>query len=61
MRQIISLIVVLISIMPLKAEAEEIIKKGESLNLERCVEIALKIQPALMAAMSTADASQSRI
>jgi outer membrane protein TolC len=61
MRQIISLIVFLILTMPLKAGAEEIIKKGESLNLERCVEIALKIQPAIMAAMSTADASQSRI
>jgi outer membrane protein TolC len=61
MRQIISLIVVLISIMPIKAEAQEIIKRGESLNLERCIEIALKIQPAIMAAMSTTDASKSRI
>jgi outer membrane protein len=61
MRQIISLIVVLISIMPLKAEAEEIIKKGESLNLERCIEIALKRQPAIIAAMNTANANESKI
>jgi outer membrane protein len=47
--------------MPLKAGAEEIIKKGESLNLERCIEIALKRQPAIIAAMSTANASQSKI
>jgi outer membrane protein len=60
-RQIISLIVFLILTMPLKAGAEEIIKKGESLNMERCKEIALKMQPAIIAAMSTADASRSRI
>jgi len=47
--------------MPLKAGAEEIIKRGESLNLERCIEVALKIQPAIMAAMSSTDASKSRI
>jgi outer membrane protein len=61
MRQIISLILFLILTMPLKAGAEEIIKKGESLNLERCIEIALKRQPAIIAAMSTANASQSKI
>jgi outer membrane protein TolC len=47
--------------MPFKAGAEEIIKKGELLNMERCIEIALKRQPAIIAAMNTANASQSRI
>ncbi|MEW6001598.1 MAG: TolC family protein [Nitrospirota bacterium] len=61
MRQCIALISFLILIMPFQAEAEEIIKKGESLNLERCIEIALKRQPAIIAAMNTANASQSRI
>ena len=61
MRQFISLILFLMLIMPFKAGAEEIIKKGESLNLERCIEIALKRQPAIIAAMNTANASQSRI
>jgi outer membrane protein len=60
-RQIISLMVFLILTMPLKAGAQEIIKKDESLNLERCIEIALKMQPAIMAAMSTANANQSKI
>ena len=33
-----------------QAGAEEIIKKGEPLNLERCIEIALKMQPNIFAA-----------
>jgi outer membrane protein len=61
MRKFISLILFLMLIMPFKAGADEIIKKGESLNMERCTEIALKMQPAISAAMSTADASRSRI
>lgn len=44
-----------------KAETEEIIKKGESLNLARCLEIGLKLQPNIIAALNTADASQHRI
>jgi outer membrane protein TolC len=61
LKQFVPLILFLIFIMPFKAGAEEIIKKGESLNMERCIEIALKRQPAIIAAMSTANASQSRI
>jgi len=61
LKQFVPLILFLIFIMPFKAGAEEIIKKGESLNLERCIEIALKRQPAIIAAMNTANASQSRI
>jgi TolC family type I secretion outer membrane protein len=47
--------------MPFNTGAEDIIKKGESLNLERCIEIALKRQPVIIAAMSTANANQSKI
>ncbi len=46
---------------PFEAGAQEIIKKGESLNLERCVEIALKMQPNILAATGTLRATESRI
>lgn len=51
----------LIFIMPFKAGAEEVIKKGELLNLERCIEIALKLQPNIIAAINTVNVNQSRI
>ena len=61
MRQIISLIALLILIMPFNAGADEIIKKDEVLKLERCVEIALKKQPNIIAAMNTVSINQSRV
>jgi outer membrane protein TolC len=61
MKKFIPIIFFLIFIMPLKAEAQEIIKKGESLNLERCVEIALKMQPSIVAAAHNVNANVSRI
>jgi outer membrane protein len=61
MKLFIFFIAFLISAMPLSVNAEEIIKKGESLNLERGIEIALKMQPAIISAMNTANASRSRI
>jgi outer membrane protein TolC len=54
-------ILFLICIIPLRAEAEEIIRKGESLNLERCIEIALQMQPDLLAAKSSVNASETRV
>ena len=48
-------------LIPPKVKGEEIIKKGESLNLERCVEIALKMHPDIAAAKNTVNASESRI
>jgi outer membrane protein len=51
----------LIFAIPLTVNAEEIIKKGESLNLERCIEIALKMQPNITAAVHSVDASVSRV
>lgn len=61
MRLIIPFIIFLTFIVPLPVEAEEIIKKGEFLNLERCIEIALKRQPAIVAALNTVNINQSRI
>jgi outer membrane protein len=61
MRQIISLMVFLILSMSVKAGAEDIIKKGEFLNLDRCIAIAIQRQPTIIAAMNTANASQSKI
>ena len=51
----------LIISVPFEAGAQEIIKKGESLNVERCVEIALKMQPNILAATGTVRATESRI
>ena len=48
-------------IIPFKAVAEEAIKKGEMLNLQRCIEIAIKRHPNIIAAMSTVDVNRSRI
>lgn len=43
------------------AHAEEIIKKGEVLSLKRCIEIALKKQPSIVAATGSKKATESRI
>lgn len=61
MIQCITLILFLILIVPFKAESEDIIKHDESLNLERCIEIALKMQPNIVAATSTVNANMSRV
>ncbi len=61
MKHFIPIMVVLLLIIPFKVRAEEIIKKGEALNLERCVEIALKIHPNIIAAKNTINVNESRI
>lgn len=61
MKRLVILMIVLICAFPLEVKAEEIIKKGETLNLERCIEIALKMQPNVMAATSTVNVNESRI
>lgn len=48
-------------LMPSEGRAEDLIKKGEVLNLERCIEIALKMQPTIMAAANTVNATESRV
>jgi outer membrane protein len=61
MRQVILLIFVFILITPFKVHADDPIKKGESLTLERCIEIALKMQPNITAAAQGVNASASRV
>ena len=60
MKRFILFIALAIIIVPFEAGAEEIIKKGESLNLERCVEIALKLQPTITAAAYNVNVNESR-
>ena len=61
MKWFLPFIAFLIISVPFEAGAQEIIKKGESLNLERCIEIALKMQPNILAATGTVRATESRI
>jgi outer membrane protein TolC len=46
---------------PFRVGAEGVIKKDEVLELERCVEIALKKQPNIIAAMKAVNINQSRV
>lgn len=61
MQRFFSIILLLVLIIPFKANAEEVIRKGEMLNLQRCIEIAIKRHPNIIAAMSTADVNRSRV
>jgi len=61
MKWIIPFTLFFILIKPFNGQAEEIIKKGETLNLERCVEIALKMQPTIIAASNTVNVNESRV
>ena len=53
--------ILLLLLIPFKAVAEDIIKKGATLNLQRCIEISLLRQPNILAAASAVDASRSRV
>jgi len=44
-----------------KAPADETIQKGEMLNLERCINIALRRQPSILAAAGTVEVNRSRV
>jgi TolC family type I secretion outer membrane protein len=46
---------------PFEGGAEDVIKKGELLTLERCIEIALKMQPTIVAAINTVNVNESRV
>jgi outer membrane protein TolC len=61
MKWIIPFTLFFILITPFNGQAEEIIKKGETLNLERCIEIALKMQPTIIAASNTVNVNESRV
>jgi outer membrane protein TolC len=49
------------SILPAGAGAEELIRKGETLDLQQCIAIALSRHPAIQAAAGTLRADESRI
>jgi outer membrane protein len=61
MQRVVALILLFIFISISDVGAEEIIKKGEVLSLQRCLEISLMRQPNILAAASTIDASRSRV
>jgi outer membrane protein len=47
--------------MPPPALAQDVVNKGETLNLERCIEIALKKQPGIAAAVGNVDVNKSLV
>lgn len=53
--------IVLLLSLPLAASGQDIIKKGEQLNLERCIEISLKMHPGINASRSAVNVSQTRV
>jgi outer membrane protein len=61
MQKIILLFLSVIMISPCNAGAEELIKKGDALDLQQCIEVALKKQPNIIAAMSAINVNQSRV
>lgn len=61
MKRVVFLMALIILMSPFRATAEDIIKKGESLNLERCIEIALRRHPSIVAAQNTVHANQSKV
>jgi len=60
MRRVAGLLV-LLWIFPLTAAAQEPIRKGETVGLDRCLAIALERHPSLLAATGTIRAGESRI
>ena len=61
MKMLARLILGLILTVSFRVSAEEIIKKDELLNLERCIEIATQKQPDIIAAFYNVDANKSRV
>ena len=48
-------------LLPITAAAGDLIKKGETLDLQQCIDIALKNHPSLLAASHTLKAGESRV
>lgn len=61
MQKIILLLISVIMISPLDTGAEVLMKKGDILDLNQCIEIALKRQPNIVAAMGNVNINQSRV
>ncbi len=60
MKRLCFFLAVLIIVFPVVVRAEEIIQKDEVLTLQRCVEIALKRQPSIVAAQGNVDVFYAR-
>lgn len=61
MNRLVTLMLIILCALPFDANAEELINKGETLTLERCIEIALKMQPTMAAAVNTVTVNESRV
>jgi outer membrane protein len=61
LQKIISVVLFVLFIIPLRAGAESIIRKDEMLTLRRCIEIALIKHPTILAGQNNVSASQSRV
>ena len=61
MKKIFLMFLFIMMILPFNAGAEDLIKKGDALNLNQCIEIALKKQPHIVAAMGNVNVNQSRV
>lgn len=61
MKRLCFFLALLIIVFPVALRAEEIIQKGEVLTLERCVNIALKRHPEIMAAQGNVDVYYARM
>jgi TolC family type I secretion outer membrane protein len=54
-------IILFLLVIPFNSDAEEIIKKGEILNLQRCIEIALKKHPDIIASTNNVNAYINKV
>jgi len=61
MQRVAALIFLLLFTSVSNVPADEIIRKGETLSLQRCIEISLLRQPNVLAAASAIDAGRSRV
>lgn len=61
MKRVIPLVLFFIFIIASNGNAQDIIQKGELVNLERCIEIALMKNPSIIAAKSTVNVNESRV
>jgi len=61
MNRLVTLMLIILCALPFDANAEELINKGETLTLERCIEIAMKMQPTMAAAVNTVTVNESRV
>ncbi len=59
MNRFITLTVFLLCVIPLKGTADDIIQKGETINLDRCIEIALMKNPTIVAAKNTVNVNEN--